>query len=462
MQANSISYIERKKKITVQPNKITYDPESLGEYNRQHNEETFFALRWIIEQINEWLYYVANPEDEDDVFDVSIYNFDSSALYLEILSKGMYINDHTQIISIINALTNEFKNVKLSTSKLEQFAAIYRLVLSKHDLDNTLDQTLSWSEIGIKNGLYPNPNTPFKVLTRVPLEYNEAVAIYANQYTNSIGSDTIMSVPVWFIDKIVPAYLDIEYLLEARYPEYDGEIARHVYLDTAGEVTGLTHGFNLAHASDYYGLFTYIELHLPDYKFNTSEDPEYIETFLSRIKDLCDNRDDIADKRSILSLLSDCKSNNILIPKTQYVTQSGWQLFYMGNYFVLAHQDNPEFMIIAARQKTPISSDEITETIGLFLSPYAEIVDKQSLSEPLGNLLNVINIYSYYIPELLTLAQECNHGSPHSVTTIDKIVLHYQPIDNDTAKLYVFNQDNTLDCRNKYTLKLKPVGETNE
>ena len=325
-----------------------------------------------------------------------------------------------------------------------------------------LNQPVGWDDIGLKNGLYVNPNNPSKILTSVLLEHNEAVSIYSNRYSNSIGANMSISIPVWYVDKIVPAYLDTEYLLEALYPEYDSNIARHVYLDTAGEVHGLTHGFNLANASDYHALLTYIELHLPDYNFNVSEDPEYIKSFLGRISDLCDNRHDIADKQSILSLLSDCQLNDKLTPRTQYVTQSGWQLFYMGNYFVLSHVKYPRFMIVAARYKSPISNDELTETVELFLSPYMQVADKQSFVEPLGVELKAINIYSYYIPELLSLAPPCKHGETHPVITIDKIVLYYQPFDDTTARLYVFSQDDTLEYRNQYILTLQPSGETND
>lgn len=446
----------------MQANTITHDPHTLGEYNRQQNEETFFALVWLVEQINNWLFEFTDPFDEEQEFDVSIYNFDPNALYLELFNNGININDHTEIPSIIDGVIEEFKSVNLDTSKLEEFAIIYRAIVAKHDLDGVLNQPMGWGDIGLKNGLYVNRTNTTKILTRVPLEYAEALSIYANQYTNSIGLDTAISVPVWYVDKIVPAYLDVEYLLQALYPEYDSNIARHIYLDTAGEVHGLTHGFNLANASDYYALFTYIELHLPDYNFNASEDPEYIKSFLSRIEDLCDNRHDLADNQSILSLLSDCRLNDKLTPRTQYVTQSGWQLFYMGNYFVLSQVDYPRFMIVAARYKSPISSDELTETIELFLSPHAKIVDKKSLTEPLGIELKVINIYSYYIPELISLAHACDSGNIHSVTTIDEIVMDYRPIDDTTAKLYVFSQDKTLECRNQYILNLHPAGETND
>lgn len=446
----------------MQANTITHDPHTLGEYSRQQNEETFFALVWLVEQINNWLSDFTDPFDEEQEFDVSIYNFDPNALYLELFNNGININDHTEIPSIIDGVIEDFKSVNLDTSKLEEFAIIYRAIVVKHDLDGVLNQPMGWDDIGLKNGLYVNPNNPSKILTRVPLEHNEAVSIYANQYTNSIGANMPISIPVWYVDKIVPAYLDTEYLLEALYPEYDSNIARHVYLDTSGEVHGLTHGFNLANASDYYALFTYIELHLPDYNFNASEDPEYIKSFLGRIKDLCVNRHDIADKQSILSLLSDCQLNDKLTPRTQYVTQSGWQLFYMGNYFVLSHTDYPQFMIVAARYKSPISSDELTETVELFLSPYVKIVDKQSFVEPLGVELKAINIYSYYIPELLSLAQSCKYGETHSVITIDKIVLYYQPIDDTAAKLYVFSQDDTLEYHHQYLLTLQPSGDTND
>lgn len=446
----------------MQPNRITYNNQCLGKYTRDKNQEAFFALVWLIEQINDWLFNLTNTDDEEYAFDVNIYEFDPDATYLEILNNGINVFHHGQLIKTINNLIADFKSVNLDTAKLEEFAVIYRAIITKHDLDDVLNQPMGWGDIGLKNGLYVNRTNTTKILTRVLLEHNEAVSIYANQYTNSIGANMPISIPVWYVDKIVPAYLDTKYLLEALYPKYDSNIARHVYLDTAGEVHGLTHGLNLANTSDYYALFTYIDLHLPDYNFNASEDPDYIKSFLGRISDLCDNRHDIADKQSILSLLSDCQLNDKLTPRTQYVTQSGWQLFYMGNYFVLSHTDYPRFMIVAARYKSPISSDELTETIELFLSPHAKIVDKKSFTEPLGIELKVINIYSYYIPELISLAHACNSGNIHSVITIDKIVLYYQPIDDTAAKLYVFSQDDTLEYHHQYLLTLQPSGDTND
>lgn len=446
----------------MQANTITHDPHTLGEYNRQQNEETFFALVWLVEQINDWLFEFTDPYDEEQEFDVSIYNFDPNALYLELFNNGINITDHTEIPSIIDGVIEDFKSVNLNTVKLEQFATIYRAIVTKKDLDDKLARSLGWDDIGLKNGLYVDRTNVAKILTRVPLEYNEAVSIYSNQYSNSIGANMSISIPVWYVDKIVPAYLDVEYLLQALYPEYDVGIARHVYVDAHSEVQGLTHGFNLANTSDYHALLTYIELHLPDYKFNTSEDPEYVKSFLGRISDLCDNRHDIADKQSILSLLSDCQLSNKLTPRTHYVTQSGWQLFYMGNYFVLSHVKYPRFMIVAARYKSPISNDELTETVELFLSPYMSLVDKKSFVEPLGVELKAINIYSYYIPELLSLAQSCKYGETHSVITIDKIVLYCQPIDDTTARLYVFSQDDTLEYRNQFILTLQPSGDTND
>lgn len=428
--------------------RIAYNRHSLGEYSQRQNKEAFFALVWLIEQINDWLFDFTNS--------------DPNSLYLELSNGDINIADHTEIPSIIDGLIEDFKSVKLDTSELEKFTIIYRAIIAKNDLSGVLNQPMAWNDIGLKNGLYVNPNNPSKILTRVPLEYNEAVAIYANQYTNSIGGNMAISIPVWYVDKLVAAYLDVEYLLEASYPEYDSNIARHIYVDTGSEVQGLTHGFKLANASDYYALFTYIELHLPDYKFNTSEDPVYIDSFVGHIKNLCGNQHVVVEEQSILSLISDCRLGDKLTPKTRYITASGWQLFYMGNYFVVCHLDDPQFMVVAAKPTPAISNDELTETVELFLSPYAQVVEKQSFTEPTGVELKVINIYSYYIPELISLAQSCNFGDIHSVITIDNIVIHYEPTTDTTAKLYVFSQDKTFECRNQYILNLHPAGETND
>ena len=112
----------------MQANIITHDPHTLGEYSRQQNEETFFALVWLVEQINNWLSDFTDPFDKEQEFDVSIYNFDPNALYLELFNNGININDHTEIPSVIDGLIEDFKSVNLDTAKLEEFAVIYRAI----------------------------------------------------------------------------------------------------------------------------------------------------------------------------------------------------------------------------------------------------------------------------------------------------------------------------------------------
>lgn len=250
-----------KNKITFAKNYRDLAPDLMTNDTHEIADDINDKLAVLVYNINEKLWQLEYADrhslpDESYWLD---YDIPKNGVYNTIANKGMQVTTHEDIIKIVRDLITEFSrlttdndlvrffkyieacyNLIVSNAKFEQ--AVLPYVSSKENIDEHKDKfTFSVSRM-----------TTGTIYATIPIKLtlDEAWKIYGFYGDQYISGLKPVQVPIRCLDGIYSGYLDIDYLSIAKYPQYDHNVPRYIYLALTNELRTFNTGLNLTHVDD--------------------------------------------------------------------------------------------------------------------------------------------------------------------------------------------------------------------
>lgn len=250
-----------KNKVTLAKSYLDLSPDLSVNDEKEIANEAHDKLTVMIYDINNKLWELQHVDQYSlpDESYWSDYDIPPDGVYNTIVNEGVQVTTHEDLIKLIRDLITEFSRLTADNDLVRFFKyleARYNLIVSTAKFEQAvLPYSSSIEKIDEhkqKFAFNMSRMTTGTIYTTIPIKLtlDEAWKIYGFYNDQYISGLKPVQVPVSCLDGIYSGYLDIDYLSTARYPQYDHNVPRYVYLALTNELRTFNTGLNLTHVDD--------------------------------------------------------------------------------------------------------------------------------------------------------------------------------------------------------------------